>query len=416
MTMSAGLLTRPGADLLKDAVHRNRPLSLEGVLERLFTLAFSRLVYAQIWEDPVVDMEALEIGPGTRLVTIASGGCNVLSYLTADPARIFAVDLNAAHIALNRLKICAVRKLPNHAAFDRFFGAADDPHNVKAYDRYLRPHLDAATRRYWDGRNIIGRRRVAAFGRGFYRHGLLGRCIGFAHLIARLHGRDPRAMLAARSRDGQREAFERVLAPLFERGLVRFILDHRISLYGLGIPPAQYEALHEDRSRMSEVVRSRLERLACDFDIADNYFAWQAFNRGYAADGAGPLPPYLQSGNFESIRIRAGRVELQQASFTDFLERQPAASLDRYVLLDAQDWMSPEALAGLWRQITRTARPGARVIFRTAAPATLLPGRVPEALLARWRYEEAHSLELGRRDRSAIYGGFHLYVLKSGAP
>jgi len=326
MTTTAGLLTRPGAGLLQDAVHRHRALSLDGALERLFTLAFSKLVYAQIWEDPAIDMEALEMGPQTRLVAIASGGCNVLSYLTADPARIFAVDLNAAHIALNRLKICAVRKLPNHAAFHRFFGAADDRRNVNAYDRYLRPHLDAATRRYWDGRSLIGRRRIAMFGRGFYRHGLLGRCIGFAHLVARLHGRNPRALLAAGSCTQQRETFERVLAPLFERGLVPFILDHRISLYGLGIPPAQYAALKEG-ARMSEVVRGRLQRLACDFDIKDNYFAWQAFNRGYAPGQAGPLPPYLQPASFETIRARAGRVELQQASFTDFLERQPAASL-----------------------------------------------------------------------------------------
>ena len=41
------------------AVHRSKPLSAEGLRERLFTLAFSNLVYAQIWEDPAVDLEAL---------------------------------------------------------------------------------------------------------------------------------------------------------------------------------------------------------------------------------------------------------------------------------------------------------------------------------------------------------------------
>ncbi len=47
--------------LLKEAVHQSRALSIDGALERLFTLAFRNLVYAQIWEDPVVDMEALEL-------------------------------------------------------------------------------------------------------------------------------------------------------------------------------------------------------------------------------------------------------------------------------------------------------------------------------------------------------------------
>jgi S-adenosylmethionine-diacylglycerol 3-amino-3-carboxypropyl transferase len=82
------------------------------------------------------------------------------------------------------------------------------------------------------------------------------------------------------------------------------------------------------------------------------------------------------------------------------------------VLLDAQDWMSDAQLAALWREITRTARPGARVIFRTAAEPSLLSGRLDPQLLGRWRYEATASLAFTARDRSAIYGGFHLYVLE----
>jgi S-adenosylmethionine-diacylglycerol 3-amino-3-carboxypropyl transferase len=52
------------------------------------------------------------------------------------------------------------------------------------------------------------------------------------------------------------------------------------------------------------------------------------------------------------------------------------------------------------------------VIFRTAAEPSLLPGRVDDALLGRWRYEGAQSQAFTARDRSAIYGGFHLYVFE----
>ena len=80
-------------NLVGRAVHRNRMLSLEGALERIFSQAFQGLVYPQIWEDPVVDMAAMELTPHHHVVTIASGGCNVLSYLTASPARITASSL-----------------------------------------------------------------------------------------------------------------------------------------------------------------------------------------------------------------------------------------------------------------------------------------------------------------------------------
>jgi S-adenosylmethionine-diacylglycerol 3-amino-3-carboxypropyl transferase len=107
-------------------------------------------------------------------------------------------------------------------------------------------------------------------------------------------------------------------------------------------------------------------------------------------------------------------VDVRHQNFADYLGQCADASLDRYVLLDAQDWMSDAQLGHLWSEITRTARPGARVIFRTAAAPSLLPGRLPESLLDRWHYEAERSADCTRRDRSSIYGGFHLYVLKQG--
>ena len=86
-------------------------------------------------------------------------------------------------------------------------------------------------------------------------------------------------------------------------------------------------------------------------------------------------------------------------------------SLDRYVFLDAQDWMDDHQLTDLWREVTRTARKGARVLFRTAAEPSLLPGRVPNEILDQWTYHEELSKDLTQRDRSSIYGGVHLYEL-----
>jgi S-adenosylmethionine-diacylglycerol 3-amino-3-carboxypropyl transferase len=388
----------------------------EGALEHLFTWAFKGLVYPQIWEDPDIDMEALAIEPDSHVVAIASGGCNILSYLVADPRRITAVDLSPAHVALNRLKLTAARELPDWETFYRFFGAADEKANIDAYWRFLAPRLDASSRAYWERRRVvgIGRRRIGMFARDFYHHGLLGRFIGVAHVVARAYGIDPRDVLRARSLGEQRSFFETAFAPLFDKRLVRWATSRRLSLYGLGIPPAQYAAL-AGGGDMAPVLRQRLERLVCGFSIADNYFAWQAFGRGYDESGEGPLPPYLRRGHFQTIRERARRVLVMHQSLTNYLMGCPDTSRDRYVLLDAQDWMDDQDLNALWAQITRTARPGARVIFRTAAEPSLLPGRVDPAILSRWRYEEEQSHDLTRRDRSAIYGGFHLYVLEDAA-
>jgi S-adenosylmethionine-diacylglycerol 3-amino-3-carboxypropyl transferase len=403
--------SQPADRLIAGAVVRDEATARGKLLDKAFAFAFKGLVYAQIWEDPVVDMEALAIRPDSRIVTIASGSCNALSYLTADPESIVAVDLNTAHIALGRLKIAAIRHLPDHASLHRFLAEADHASNLGTYRQLIAPHLDETSQRYWEGRDLAGRRRIGGFSRGIYKRGLLGNFIGVAHLLAKLYRIDLREILEAGSLDEQRRVFDAKLAPIFDRRFVRWLTDQRASLFGLGIPPAQYDALAGD-DRMANVLRRRLEKLACHFPVNDNYFAWQAFSRGYGRGPEHPLPPYLQEANFAALRDRIDRLDVRHANFADHLAGQPDASLDRYVLLDAQDWMDDGQLGRLWGEITRTARPGSRVLFRTAAEPTLLPGRVPDAVLSRWLYEEAESRRLTAADRSSIYGGVHLYVLK----
>ena len=405
---------RGSLERLRRAMCQNSALSRAGLSERLFAHAFTRLVYAQIWEDPEVDMAAMQLAPGQRVVTIASGGCNALSYLTADPALVEAVDLNAAHVAFGRLKLTAARHLPHYPAFRRFYGGLGGARNIRFYEQFIRPNLDADSRAYWDARRWNGRRRISMFSGDLYRHGLLGLFIGWGHRVARLYGVDPRDMLRATSLAEQQAFFESRLAPLFEKPLIRGLTQRRSALFGLGIPPQQYEALAGAGSGdMAAVLRERLGKLACGFPLADNYFAWQAFGRGYADADDASLPPYLRQDNFELLRARAARMTVTHASYTDFLAAKPDASVDRFVLLDAQDWMSDGQLNDLWREVMRTAAPGARVIFRTAAAPSVLPGRVHDEVLARWDYREAESLAFHARDRSSIYGGFHLYVLRS---
>ena len=106
----------------------------------------------------------MEIEPHHHIVTIASGGCNVLSYLASAPARITAVDLNPAHVALTRLKLAGLTSLPGWEEFYRFFGEADDSQNTRDYGRYLRPAIDGETRKYWEGRGWTGQKRLKHFG------------------------------------------------------------------------------------------------------------------------------------------------------------------------------------------------------------------------------------------------------------
>ncbi|OIQ35348.1 MAG: S-adenosylmethionine--diacylglycerol 3-amino-3-carboxypropyl transferase [Roseobacter sp. MedPE-SWchi] len=380
-----------------------------GRLERLFSRLFLGLVYPQIWEDPEVDMAALQITSTDNLVCIASGSCNLLSYLTAGPASVTAVDLSPAHVALGELKLTGARNLPDYAAFYQFFGRADMASNAALYDRYIRAKLPPHAREYWEARQPISRR-ISLFQKGFYRYGLLGRFLGAVHMVARLGRVSFAPLLAARSLQEQEAFFDQNIAPLFDMWLVKKLAGFRAVLFGLGIPPAQYDKLAADgNGAVLPVLRERVRKLMCDFPIRENYFAWQAFARGYDPAPDGSLPPYLQQGNFQALQDYAERGRIVNRSFTDQLQQEPQGSKQGYVLLDAQDWMNDSQLNELWQEITRTATPGARVIFRTGGSKDILPGRVAADILQRWSYDAEASERGTRQDRSAIYGAFHLY-------
>jgi S-adenosylmethionine-diacylglycerol 3-amino-3-carboxypropyl transferase len=395
---------------IKKAVYRQVPSKRQALLDRLFAMWFARFVYNQIWEDPVVDLDALQLGPDHRVVTIASGGCNILNYLVADPAAIDAVDLNPAHIALTRLKLAAMQHLPGYESFFQFFGVAKNKENVDLYWTRLADRLDPATRKFWEHRSLLGKPRIEFFAKGLYRQALLGKFIGFLHAFARLTDRKPSRLLSATSLAEQLEIYRREIEPLFELKLVRLMCKQPVLLYSLGIPAAQFDQMKLDSSGdLASLYQDRIRRLACDFSLQENYFAWQAFGRHYDVKERRATPPYLQPENFLPIRERLDRVHTHTISMTEYLAGQEAESVDRYVLLDSVDWMDAAMLTELWGEICRTARPGARMICRTAGARSPLSHMVPPEMLEGWRYHEAESKRYLEQDRSAIYGGFHLY-------
>ena len=394
--------------LIADAVRNSRDEGEATVWDRLFAFWFRRLVYTQIWEDPEADLAALQLPIGSTIVTISSGGCNALSYLVAQPAQVYAVDLNEAHLSLLQLKIAGLRALSDYAEFWQFFGKAALASNAELYRERLRPMLDADARGYWDRRNIIGRPRHAYFTDGFYRHGMLGRFIGLAHILAKFARIDLEALL-----NGKMDAPERLRAldrlyRLFHSPLARFITATPALLFSLGIPPQQRDLLGAD-APLNEVLHERLLRLINGHPNDTNYFAWQALHRSYRGPGDRCLPPYLQACQFERMRDGAGLIIPVHANLRQFLEGLPAREVDAVVLLDSQDWMAPDEIGALWNAIDRTGTDHVRVIFRTAGTESPLEGAELAPLRQIWRRDEERSAVGFAQDRSGIYGGFHCY-------
>jgi S-adenosylmethionine-diacylglycerol 3-amino-3-carboxypropyl transferase len=395
--------------LIADAVRNSSTQDESTIWDRMYAFWLRRLVYTQIWEDPEADLAAMQLPIGSTIVTISSGGCNALSYLTAQPAQVYAVDPNEAHLSLLKLKLAGVRALSRYSEFWQFFGEAASPANAQLYRERLRPVLDADARAYWDKRNIIGRPRYAHFTDGFYRHGMMGRFIGFTHLVAKFADIDLNALLTAKADSAERiEALDR-LHHLFHSRLMQLVTRTPALLFGLGIPPRQ-RAVLGNGAPLNKVLHERLLRLINGHPSDANYFAWQALQRRYIGPGDRCLPPYLQRSQFARMRNDAGVIIPVHSSLPQFLEGLPAREVDAVVLLDSQDWMAHEDIRALWDTIDRAGSDQVRVIFRTAGIESSLEGEELEPLREIWRRDDELS-DIGYQlDRSGIYGGFHCYV------
>ncbi len=399
---------------------RNRSLtSKQGLLQKLFAFWFDAFVYNQIWEDPRVDLQALELDSDSRVLTISSGGCNALNYLVEGPASVTAVDLNRNHIYLLDLKLAALKHLPTYESFFAFFGEGRGPNTGSDYLKHIAGKLDRKTREFWESNTFLGGflygDRISFFrNAGLYHHSRNGYFLGFFHWLALRLGCKVDEVLKAVTLEEQTVLYHEHIDLFFDSFVIKAVGKLPVTMFGLGIPPQQYNELKKDLTdgrTVIDIYRERVRRLACDFPIRENYFAWQAFARKYDTEDRRAIPEYLKEDNFDILRSNVGRLTTKIGSATDEIKIHSKGTFNRFVFLDAQDWMDTEALTDLWSALAENAEPGSRIIFRTAGAASPIETQIPEELRSRFVYEKELSENLFKRDRSSIYGGFHVYVM-----
>src|SRR5688572_27450737 len=165
----------------------------------------SPLMFAQVREDPCVEMQALAPALGGTIVVVSSGGCTALSLLAAGAQRVVGVDLSRAQNHLVELKCAAVRALDRPDAI-AFLGAQPMPgiRRRRLYEA-LSSLLTSGARAWWDAnRDAIDRGALRA-----------GKSERFISLVASIAARTAirrggvGALLHADSVDAQREIFAR---------------------------------------------------------------------------------------------------------------------------------------------------------------------------------------------------------------
>lgn len=349
-----------------------------------------KLYFAQVREDPLLEIEALAPDATKNLVVVGSGGCTALSLLAAGAGRVVAVDLNRVQNHLTELKAAAVGGLePGQAV--AFLGGASLPATDRlALYEQVKGRLGAPARGWWDAHS-------GWIGRGVLNVGVTERFIAAVVAVLRL-GIHPASrierLLACRTLDEQRELYHREWDTLRWRHLFTVLLNRAV--FRKAYSPAFFE--HVENPSFARHFRALAEHTLTEVPIRTNYFVHHMLTASYPLDVPGGLPPYLDPAGTATVTTALDRLVLVDGAYTAYLRTLPDASVHGFAISNICEWLTAEQIDELLAEVVRTAAPGARLVFRNFVGWTEVPDRWQNVVVEDRAWGEA----LIGRDRSAV--------------
>ena len=349
-----------------------------------------RLFFAQVREDPCLEIDALAPLADAKVVVVSSGGCTALSLLAAGAGHVTAVDINAAQNHLVELKVAALRSLTMPEIMS-FFGVARgaSERRIRTY-RTIRPLLSERATEFWDTHQEL-------VGRGALVCGVSEQFISIVVRVVKLfiHGRRKiERLLALESLEEQREFFDREWNTRRWRLLFPALLNRWT--FNRTYDPAFFREVENPSFALH--FRRLLEHALCEVPVRSNYFLHQMLLGTYPNRVPDGVPPYLERTRHEDLRTRLDHLELVDGGYGEYLATREQSSIDALAMSNICEWLDQAGVDRLFEQVVRVAKPGARFCFRNFVGHTEIPERFRDVII--------EDCEAGRRailrDRSCL--------------
>lgn len=310
---------------------------------------FSRIRYAQCWEDADVLVAGLDMAPGARCVSIASAGDNTLALLTRRPARVVALDLNPAQLACLELRVAAYRRL-QHGEMLELIGSRPSERR-RDWFAACRDDLSAGTRAFWDERVDTIDAGIGSAGK-FERYFELFR----RRVLPTIHRREIVRSLLDRREPAARESFyEKSWNNWRWRCLFRVFFS-RLMMGRMGRDPSFFD--HVEGPVASRIMQRTRHALVALDPSQNPYLHWILTGSHGAA-----LPLALREENFEVIRENLDCLEWRLSSIEELLASEPDVRYDAWNLSDIFEYMPVPVFHELLRKIVAHSAAGARLVY-----------------------------------------------------
>jgi S-adenosylmethionine-diacylglycerol 3-amino-3-carboxypropyl transferase len=337
-----------------------------GLFGRFFQFIYSKnYFYTYCWEDPAVDVEALEINSDDRIAVLTSGGCNALHYLLHNPERVYAVDLNPSQNAVLKLKVAGIKSLDFEEFFE-LFGDGRSPRYKELYNK-IRPCLDDGARLFWD-------KKIRVFSpgyifRSFFYSGNWGLALGAVRLywtLKNTHAKYAVRVLNPSCLEQQKSLWYGELRNYCFTPFIKKLISNPLVLALIGATNGSVKMVETTGKSLYEFIEEKVDYVFGELPVNDNYFYHPILLGKFSRNCC---PDYLKKENFE--RLKAGLIDkltIFTGSMNKFLEKVEDP-VSKFVLLDHMDWLvfnHQDILTDEWEKIYEKSTAGAMVLWRSA--------------------------------------------------
>ncbi|WP_374522618.1 DUF3419 family protein [Hydrogenophaga sp.] len=346
---------------------------------------FDHLRYANVWEDADTLILALE-PHGKRILSICSGGDNVLSLIAAGADEVIAVDLSAFQLAVLRLKVAGFRVL-THTELLTFLGIQGDRATRAAlWASRVQADLSAADREFWGRHLPMILRGIVTAGR-FERYlDIFGR-----YVIPWLQPKSRIQALYEAKGANDRTLIWKNWNHLIWR--LAFGLFFSKAMLGLGRDPAFLKYVKAVPAR---AIAERLEHCITSLPLAENPY----LNRIISGTWAQCLPHYLRPEHFNAIRNGLSRIGCFHGPIQNACH---SASYQGFNLSDIFEYLDEESCRAIVKALADAASPGAKF-----ASWNMMVHRDPATWDHRLSTHREMSSILFRNAKACFYCDFHV--------
>lgn len=322
------------------------------ILPSIQNIVNKTYIYPIIWEDSNVDQKIMNVDHNDTIVTLTSGGDNVLDTLIHNPKKIYSIDMNKHQNYLLQLKIASIEVL-DWKDFLNTFGAINSDVFYNKKDEILK-HIRTDEAREWWTNNLHNIK-------NFNRSGSCGIFINIMEFIGKYFFRiDLKKIICNDNSIILQENFYNKFKS-YKLANIIFIMYSFIGKYA-GVPNRQIEIMELDSNLINKVIKYLL--LKTNLTYNNHYYRF--YISGLSENCCFN---YMKEDNYKYIKERLNRIEIHTTDLLSFIVNNPISNdISKFILLDSQDWLEQIDLTKTWKFYKDNLNDNCEFFWRSSAP------------------------------------------------